>query len=172
VKASYHQARAAQPAWARTPVKKRLETIARFRERVVADTEKLARVLTTEVGKPIAQARNELRGVLPRLDFFLAETARVLRPERVSVDVKTSMEERISHEPLGVVANISAWNYPWFVGANVFVPALLAGNSVLYVSGSASSPDSRSRRCTKRSPKTRSSADPRGEAGAALRASR
>ena len=42
------------------------------------------------------------------------------------------MEERITLEPLGVVANISAWNYPWFVGANVFVPALLAGNTVLY----------------------------------------
>lgn len=42
------------------------------------------------------------------------------------------MEERIRHEPLGVVANISAWNYPYFVGANVFVPALLTGNAVLY----------------------------------------
>ncbi len=36
------------------------------------------------------------------------------------------------HEPLGVVANISAWNYPYFVGSNVFVPALVAGNAVLY----------------------------------------
>jgi acyl-CoA reductase-like NAD-dependent aldehyde dehydrogenase len=42
------------------------------------------------------------------------------------------MTERISHDPLGVVANISAWNYPYFVGGNVFVPALLAGNAVLY----------------------------------------
>jgi acyl-CoA reductase-like NAD-dependent aldehyde dehydrogenase len=42
------------------------------------------------------------------------------------------MEEVIAHEPLGVVANISAWNYPYFVGANVFVPALAAGNTVLY----------------------------------------
>src|SRR6185312_425522 len=71
-------------------------------------------------------------GVLPRIDFFLAETARALRPRKVSVDVHASMEEKVSHEPLGVVANISAWNYPWFVGTNVFVPALLAGNAVLY----------------------------------------
>jgi acyl-CoA reductase-like NAD-dependent aldehyde dehydrogenase len=42
------------------------------------------------------------------------------------------MEERIAHEPLGVIANISAWNYPYFVGGNVFVPALAAGNAVLY----------------------------------------
>jgi hypothetical protein len=42
------------------------------------------------------------------------------------------MREQIAHVPLGVVANISAWNYPWFVGCNVVVPALLTGNAVLY----------------------------------------
>lgn len=42
------------------------------------------------------------------------------------------MTEVIKREPLGVVANISAWNYPFFVGTNVLVPALLTGNSVLY----------------------------------------
>ncbi len=41
-------------------------------------------------------------------------------------------EERISYDPLGVVANISAWNYPYFVGANVFIPAILTGSAVLY----------------------------------------
>jgi acyl-CoA reductase-like NAD-dependent aldehyde dehydrogenase len=132
VKAKYERARAAQPAWARVPLKKRLAAIAKFRELVVANTERLAQVLTSEVGKPISQARNELKGVLPRIDFFLAQTAKTLRPRRVSGGKGAPMEERISHEPLGVVANISAWNYPWFVGANVFVPALLAGNAVLY----------------------------------------
>ncbi len=42
------------------------------------------------------------------------------------------MEEAITHEPLGIMVNISAWNYPYFVGSNVVVPALLAGNAVLY----------------------------------------
>jgi acyl-CoA reductase-like NAD-dependent aldehyde dehydrogenase len=42
------------------------------------------------------------------------------------------MEEKISYEPLGVICNISAWNYPYLVGVNVFVPALLAGNAVMY----------------------------------------
>jgi acyl-CoA reductase-like NAD-dependent aldehyde dehydrogenase len=40
--------------------------------------------------------------------------------------------EVITQEPLGVIANISAWNYPYFVGNNVFIPALLTGNTVLY----------------------------------------
>ena len=130
VKAKYMQARAAQPGWARTPIARRLAAIAKFRELVVADTEKLARVLTTEVGKPIAQSRNELKGLLPRIDFFLAETQAAIAAE--TVHEEAGLREQIQHEPLGVVANISAWNYPWFVGCNVILPALLAGNAVLY----------------------------------------
>ena len=130
VKAKYLRARAAQPRWAGMPLGGRIAAIEKFRDLVIAQTEHLARILTTEVGKPITQARNELKGLIARLDFFLAETARTLRPRKVHRE--TGLEERISHEPLGVVANISAWNYPWFVGANVFVPALLAGNAVLY----------------------------------------
>ncbi|MGH8713522.1 MAG: aldehyde dehydrogenase family protein, partial [Casimicrobiaceae bacterium] len=114
------------------PLKRRLDAVRVFRERVVALHETLARTLTLEVGKPIRQSRNELNGLLPRLDFFLTEAARALREEKVFADAKQNLEERISHEPLGVIANISAWNYPYFVGANVFVPALLAGNAVLY----------------------------------------
>lgn len=132
VRRKVQRARAAQPEWASRSVKKRLATIAAFREQVVALHETLARTLTAEVGKPIRQSRNELNGLLGRLDFFLKESARTLRNETVLADVDRKLEERISHEPLGVVANVSAWNYPYFVGANVFVPALVAGNAVLY----------------------------------------
>jgi len=132
VRRKYHRARAAQPVWAGLPVKKRLSAIQAFRERIVAMHETLARTLTEEVGKPIRQSRNELNGLLSRLDFFLAQSARSLRSETVLADEQQRLEERISHEPLGVIANISAWNYPFFVGSNVFVPALVAGNAVLY----------------------------------------
>jgi acyl-CoA reductase-like NAD-dependent aldehyde dehydrogenase len=132
VRRKYELARAGQPKWAKIPLKKRLASIANFRERVVAMRETLARTLTHEVGKPIRQSRNELTGVLGRIDFFLAESTAMLRDEKVFADSGQKLEERIVHEPLGVIANISAWNYPYFVGGNVFVPALLAGNAVLY----------------------------------------
>ena len=132
VRRKYERARAAHPAWAATPLRKRLAAIAAFRERIVAMQEVLARTLTREVGKPIRQSRNELKGLLLRLDFFLTEAERALHEEKVYEDEKQRLEERISHEPLGVIANISAWNYPYFVGSNVFVPALIAGNAVLY----------------------------------------
>src|SRR5688572_17161008 len=132
VRAKGTTARAAQPQWARLPLKRRLEAIRSFRDAVSAKTEELAAILTEETGKPITQSRNELSGLIPRLDFFLAETPRVLRPEKVLHDRRNHLREEIRHEPLGVVANISAWNYPYFVGSNVFVPALLTGNAVLY----------------------------------------
>jgi acyl-CoA reductase-like NAD-dependent aldehyde dehydrogenase len=132
VRAKYQAARAAQPAWAARLLRERLAPIRAFRAAVGAESEKLAATLTSETGKPITQARNELKGLLARLDFFLAETPRALRPEKVFRDQRAGLAEEITWEPLGVVANISAWNYPYFVGSNVFVPALLAGNAVLY----------------------------------------
>ncbi|MFO7181792.1 MAG: aldehyde dehydrogenase family protein [Pseudomonadota bacterium] len=125
------RARAARPAWAALPLEARLSTIARFRDRIVEQKEALARTLTRDMGKPITQARNELAATPGRLDFFLENTRAVLQDETV-LDDRNGLCERIRMEPLGVVANVSAWNYPWFVGSNVFVPALLTGNAVLY----------------------------------------
>jgi acyl-CoA reductase-like NAD-dependent aldehyde dehydrogenase len=130
VAAKARRARQAQPAWAAVPLAVRIAVIARFRAAVAAELETLARTLSLEVGKPLAQSRNELNGFLGRIDFFLAEVEKTTQPETVFAD--KAMTERIDHDPLGVVANISAWNYPYFVGGNVFVPALLTGNAVLY----------------------------------------
>ena len=133
VRRKYELAREGQPRWAKVPLKQRLGIVTAFRERIVSMRETLARTLTQEVGKPIRQSRNELNGLLGRIDFFLAEAAGTLRDEKVYADASQKLEERIVHEPLGVIANISAWNYPYFVGGNVFVPALLAGNAVAMI---------------------------------------
>lgn len=132
VKHKYQMARVAQPAWAQVPLDRRIDSMTRFREQLHARRDELARILTSEVGKPIAQSRNELNGVLARIDFFIEKAAAVTREEVVFAERGDKLEEKISFEPLGVIANISAWNYPYFVGANVFVPALLTGNAVLY----------------------------------------
>lgn len=86
--------------------------------------------MTHETGKPISMSRHELNGLLGRIDFFLAETGAATAIQTVFSD--GGITEQIEHLPLGVVANISAWNYPWFVGGNVFITALLTGNAVLY----------------------------------------
>jgi acyl-CoA reductase-like NAD-dependent aldehyde dehydrogenase len=126
----YARARAGQKGWAATPLPERKAAMGRFAGLVKERGERLAQVLTQEVGKPITQSRNELRALQLRLQFFL-ENVEKATAEEVVYEGK-AMRERITQEPLGVVGNVSAWNYPWFVGTNVFVPALLTGNAVLY----------------------------------------
>lgn len=132
------RARAAQPQWANTPLGERLGAIQRFRDLLGERVESLAALLTSETGKPITQAKNEILAAPGRINFFLENAASVLMAQRVGATPGAglpgtgSLEEVLAYEPLGVVANISAWNYPYFVGINVFVPALLMGNGVLY----------------------------------------
>lgn len=131
----FTHAKQAQVAWSLVPLEQRLAAIQRFRDAVNAEHEALATTLTREVGKPIAQSRNELAALTQRLDFFLTATPDVLTQEEVFTDAGSTsplLREVIRQEPLGTVLNISAWNYPWFVGSNVFVPALLTGNAVVY----------------------------------------
>jgi acyl-CoA reductase-like NAD-dependent aldehyde dehydrogenase len=130
VAAKTAQARLAQPGWAAAPLSERKACIDRFQDGVVREREALAAVMTRETGKPIRMSRNELDGLIARLDFFVAMVEPVTAVETVYDEA--GMNERIEHLPLGVIGNISAWNYPWFVGCNVIVPALLTGNAVLY----------------------------------------
>ena len=130
VAAKAMRARAAQTGWAAVPLPQRQACIGRFRTAIVAELEPLAVIMTRETGKPITMSRNELNGLLPRIDFFLAQVEGCIATQTVFSEA--GMREELEHIPLGVVANISAWNYPWFVGGNVFIPALLTGNAVLY----------------------------------------
>ena len=126
------QAREAQGAWAAVALDRKLEIIRRFGRLLEEERPRLARILTSEVGKPVTQSENELKGMQGRIDFFLGKAASVLAEERTHDDPRERLAEKISHEPLGVIANVSAWNYPYYVGSNVFLPALLTGNAVLY----------------------------------------
>jgi acyl-CoA reductase-like NAD-dependent aldehyde dehydrogenase len=131
VEAKALAARKAQTTWANnTTLAERKLCVEKFRAGVVRELPELAAIMTSETGKPIAMSRNELNGLLGRIDFFLSEVDAAIATETVFKDA--AMTEQIEHIPLGVVANISAWNYPWFVGCNVLIPALLTGNSVLY----------------------------------------
>lgn len=117
-------------AWSEIPVKERVGCIARFDELLEKDKDELAATLTSEMGKPIRESYNELNGARARLKYFIENSEKYLADEWVTQEGST--KEKIVYEPLGVIANISAWNYPYLVGINVFVPALIGGNAVLY----------------------------------------
>jgi len=126
----YDQCRNAQPAWQAVSLENRIAILRQFSELVKERIEELALTLTNEVGKPLQQSRNEINGARTRIDWLLKNAGKTLADEVMVLE--PGLEERIRYEPLGVIGNISAWNYPWLVGVNVFVPALLAGNGVLY----------------------------------------
>ena len=122
--------RSAQPAWHRNSLSQRVEIILTFSSLLEKNIESLAGVITSEVGKPLQQSRNEVNGARARIQW-LADHAHQYLSDEVMTST-SGMTEKITYEPLGVIANISAWNYPYLVGTNVFIPALLSGNAVLY----------------------------------------
>jgi acyl-CoA reductase-like NAD-dependent aldehyde dehydrogenase len=119
-----------QKKWSAVSLKERVTVLQKFSTLLKENIEELARVLTSEVGKPIQQSRNEVNGACARIKWLSENAEKYLSDELMNDDGNT--REKIVYEPLGIVCNISAWNYPYLVGTNVFVPALLAGNAVLY----------------------------------------
>ena len=119
-----------QREWAAVTVQDRISCIQRFYELLDEQKDELAKTLTSEMGKPLQQSYNELNGARARLKFFIERSAQYLAEEWITEEGGT--REKIVYEPLGVIANISAWNYPYLVGINVFIPALIGGNAVLY----------------------------------------
>src|SRR5450631_2599911 len=119
-----------QPTWAALSVAERIACIARFYDLLEEQKKELAEALTSETGKPIGQSYNELAGARNRIRYFLDHSEKWLAEEWVTTEGAT--REKIVYEPLGVIANISAWNYPYLVGVNVVIPALIGGNAVFY----------------------------------------
>jgi acyl-CoA reductase-like NAD-dependent aldehyde dehydrogenase len=124
------QLRTGQVKWQKVPLPERIAVLQRFSELLQQNIGTLAPVLTSEMGKPVQQARNEINGACTRIGWLTGNAEKYLSDEWMTDE--EGLKERITYEPLGVVCNISAWNYPYLVGVNVFVPALLAGNAVLY----------------------------------------
>lgn len=124
------RARSAQRAWAARPFSERAAKLTAFRDLLEREAEECAQLTTSEVGKPIKQSRNEIRAVLDRITWNVEHAGDAIAPR--SVTTSDALEERITYEPVGVVAHVSAWNYPYFVGLNSIVPALLVGNAVCY----------------------------------------
>ncbi len=119
-----------QRNWVKVPIEQRIKHIVRFGELLNEHLEELADILTSETGKVKQQALNEIRGAKNRIHFIQQYAEKSLQTEIVLDTEK--MQESIHLEPLGVIGNISAWNYPYNVGFNVYLFALVAGNAVLY----------------------------------------
>ena len=130
VHVKFEQAKTAQKNWAHLPMESRIACLTKFSNLLEKNSEKLALDLTSEMGKPLNESLNEINGSRKRIAFFIENAPKYLSESQIFDDGTT--KEVLSFEALGVIANISAWNYPFLVGVNVFIPALIAGNAVLY----------------------------------------
>jgi len=130
LQSKFEMLKSAQQLWAGKSLTERISILSAFSTLLESETEELAHILTSEVGKPLQQSRNEINGARARIKWMLDHAVKYLGDE-VMID-GPGLKEIIKYEPLGVVCNISAWNYPYLVGVNVFIPALLSGNAVMY----------------------------------------
>ncbi|GHG97065.1 aldehyde dehydrogenase family protein [Comamonas sp. JC664] len=123
------RARAASRALRALSVEERVKLVLRACEAMEKNTESIARDITRQMGKPLSQARGEVGGMAGRLRHMAAIAAESLAD--IVLPPKDGFERRIAKEPLGVVLDLPAWNYPLLTAVNAIAPAVLAGNAVV-----------------------------------------
>ena len=119
------QAQEAQAVWRGLPIARRIEMVREGLDRFGRRGEEVARDITLQMGKPLAQSRNELGGMRDRAETMLSIAEESLAPEMLPP--QAGFLRRIAHVPLGLVFNPAAWNYPVLIPIKVVLPGLLAG---------------------------------------------
>ncbi|KAB8192370.1 aldehyde dehydrogenase family protein [Nonomuraea phyllanthi] len=128
--AACRTAKEAQREWAKVPAPVRGRVIASIGRLVEANAERLAHLVTEEIGKPYAEALGEVREIVDTCDFFLGEGRRLY-----GQTVPSEMPDKnlfTFRNPIGVAAVVTAGNFPVAVPSWYLVPALLCGNAVVW----------------------------------------
>jgi succinate-semialdehyde dehydrogenase/glutarate-semialdehyde dehydrogenase len=127
-------ARKAFVSWRQTSFKERSRLIMKARSVILSRLDEIAHLISSESGKPFGEAiAMELAPVLDLMQFFARNSARLLRPKKVNVGLYKLLarSSKIVYHPLGVVAIIPAWNYPFSIPLGEAAMALMAGNTVV-----------------------------------------
>jgi acyl-CoA reductase-like NAD-dependent aldehyde dehydrogenase len=122
-------ARAAQIDWGARPLAERCALIGRAIDAFVARGADIALEITWQMGRPIRHSPGEVRGLEERSRYMLAAAGEALAAIRPGE--KSGFVRQIKRVPLGVVAVVAPWNYPYLTAVNAIVPALIAGNTVV-----------------------------------------
>ncbi|MFO0691966.1 MAG: NAD-dependent succinate-semialdehyde dehydrogenase [Polyangiales bacterium] len=119
----------ALPSWRRLPAPERGKVLARLATLVERHREDLALLLTSEQGKPLAEARGEI-DYANSFTWFYAEESKRLYGDLVPA-ARTDQKLLVQPEPIGVCAAITPWNFPQAMVTRKLAPALAAGNAVI-----------------------------------------
>lgn len=128
-RAAIAAAQRAFPAWSKLLTKERSKILRCWFDLITQHTEELARLLTQEQGKPLAEARGEIAYGASFVEFF-AEEAKRLYGETIPSH-KLDARIVVIRQPLGVVATITPWNFPVAMITRKIAPALAAGCTVV-----------------------------------------
>jgi len=129
INAALDAAVVSQRAWANTPLPERVALLTKAVDAFVADAAAIALEISWQMGRPIAHSPGEVRGFEERARHMLAIAAETLAP--VVAAPKEGFDRRIKRVPLGVVAVVAPWNFPYLTAVNAVIPALAAGNAVV-----------------------------------------
>ncbi|MBI1180098.1 MAG: aldehyde dehydrogenase family protein [Alphaproteobacteria bacterium] len=129
VDAALEAAVAAQRRWKAVPLEERQRLLSRAVDAFVARGPEIAAELTWMMGRPVSQTPGEVRGFEERARYMIEAAPRGLAP--LEPEPKDGFIRYVAHEPLGVVAVVAPWNYPYLTAVNAVIPALAAGNAVL-----------------------------------------
>ncbi|MBN1652886.1 MAG: succinate-semialdehyde dehydrogenase (NADP(+)) [Deltaproteobacteria bacterium] len=125
------RARLAQTSWATTPYKKRAEVVLRFHDMVLDQQEEILDLIQLESGKARRHALEEVLDAAIVSRHYAFHGEKLLQPTRRRGALPALTATWEHHHPLGVVAFISPWNYPFSLAVTDAIPALLAGNAVV-----------------------------------------
>jgi malonate-semialdehyde dehydrogenase (acetylating)/methylmalonate-semialdehyde dehydrogenase len=127
VEAAVGSARAAFPAWRDTPVVERARVLFRYRQMLEAEADALARIVSHDHGKTLADARGEVQRGIEVVEFSCAMPT-LLQGDTVD-DVARGIDCRTARRPLGVVVGVTPFNFPVMVPMWMFPVAIAAGNT-------------------------------------------
>lgn len=124
------KARAAQNAWKEIGLEERVKKLRKITEDILKRKKDLAQLATKEMGMPISQARYDIEDAIRYFNWYLDNADKYLSPEVVYED--DNVINKVFHEPIGVAAVITPWNYPlsnfvWGCGQN-----LIVGNTIVF----------------------------------------
>ncbi len=131
VLAAAERARAAQIAWAATPISARSQVMLRFHDLVLENRDTFMDLIQAENGKARRDAFLEVGDIANTARYYARTAARALAPTRRTGLIPGLTDVHELRHPRGVVTIISPWNYPLSLGAGDTVPALMAGNAVV-----------------------------------------
>ncbi len=128
VEAALTAGRCVQRDWSMLPVRERIPHLNRLKSLLELRKDSLARLITEEMGKPLAQAKAELEKCGQLCAFYQAEAEGFLASQQVKTDFR---ESRICYRPLGLILGIMPWNFPFWQAFRFLTPTLTAGNGAL-----------------------------------------